>query len=276
MPNPYDELFGPPEGDDARAPRPPVPQPAEDDDAPPAAPTFAVGSGVDIGPRPEGPDALDDILARLAAFTARAEAFSRTLTRLRAVDHRVTGQVKRIFLVADDPHDRGSLAGERRYHEIQTLKFEEIIVAMRSLAEEHLAVVTEFNREVDADYFSVDKSAAQIEGEKARAMDGINLQRKILAEGCDHLQILRDGLADTERRIKNYVNAGGHDNISASEYELLVRRRTELTSGREHDFDYEFFDANLIDRAAVALGVYLRETMAQYLSKLGRALNNPA
>ncbi|MEL7163692.1 MAG: hypothetical protein AAFN92_23235, partial [Bacteroidota bacterium] len=86
------------------------------------------------------------------------------------------------------------------------------------------------------------------------------------------LQILRAGLADTERRIKTYINAGGTNNISRAEYDLLVRKREELTSGREHAFEYEFFDVNLLDQTALSLGIYLKETTSQYLGSLMRVM----
>jgi hypothetical protein len=104
-------------------------------------------------------------------------------------------------------------------------------------------------------------------------MDGINLQRKILADAYNALQILTDGLADTERRFEKYVNAGGINNISSSEYELIVRKREALTSGLDHHFDYTIFDVNLLDKTAFSLGIYLKETSAQYLKKIGKALD---
>lgn len=236
----------------------------------PAVPTprFAL----DIGPPDEGPDDLDRILDQLKVFETEAADFSRLLSDLRVVDHAVRGKVARIFIVADDPHDRGNLAGEKQYHELQTQKFLAIIVPMRELAERHLDTVKRFNMDIDEHYFNANKNERQVESEKTRVMDGINLQRKILNEASDALRTLTAGLIDTERRIRKYVNAGGRNNISQSEYELIVRHREDLTGGHRHRFDYRIFDTNLLDKTAITLGIYLKETSAQYLRKLGEAL----
>lgn len=265
MPNPYDELFGPePDPDKKTERKPSVPDPPTD---PLAAYSF------DPDSYEAGPDALDVVLERLQRFNEEAESFSKTLSRLKVVDHEVTGKITRIFLVSEDPHARASLAGERRYHEIQTLKFYQIIEPMRKLAQLHLATVKQFNREIDSHYFNPDKTDRQVEAEKKQAMDGINLQREILADAAGALKILREGLADTERRIRSYIDAGGQNNISKSEYELLVRKRETLTSGKEHHFNYSIFDVNLLDKTAFSLGIYLKETSTQYLDKLGKAMD---
>jgi len=58
------------------------------------------------------------------------------------------------------------------------------------------------------------------------------------------------------------------NNISASEYEIIAQKREQLTSGREHRFDYSFFNVNLLDKTAISLGIYMKETTSQYLGKL--------
>ena len=100
----------------------------------------------------------------------------------------------------------------------------------------------------------------------------MNLQRKILAEGADNLEILTNGLEDTEQRMKTYINMGGKDNISNSEYEIIVQKRTRLTKGLNHHFDYRIFDVNLLDKTAISFGLFMKETSTQYLSKLLDAL----
>ena len=265
MPNPYDDLFDNPLPD-----KEPKPQKAPaGEPSPPADPMFAFDDNFD----PDGPDALDEVLALNTEFNGRAGKFSKMLSELRVVDHEVKGKVTRLFLVSKDLHRRGSLAGEKVYHALQTEKFEAIIEPMRELAELHLGIVKQFNRDIDEHYFSVEKTNGQIESEKTQAMDGINLQRKILAEAADALKILRGGLIDTERRLKEYVNAGGKNNISSSEFELLSRKREQLTTGLEHKFDYAVLDTNLLDKTAFSLGIYLKETSAQYLNKLGKAFS---
>lgn len=261
--NPYDDLFDHAANDE---PGKPAPKPA-----PPPEPLAAYS--FDPSSYVAGPDALDAILDKLLEFNKKAEGFSQLLSQLRVVDHAVKNKVARIFFVADDPHDRGNLPGERQYHALQLAKFEAIIVPMRELAEWHLATVKQFNDDIDADYFNPDKTSGEVASEKSRAMDGINLQRKILADATNALQILTEGLNDTERRLRKYVNAGGKNNLSSSEYELLVRKRETVTSGLEHHFDYAIFDVNLLDKTAFSLGIYLKETSAQYLKKIGKALD---
>ncbi len=265
MPNPYDDLFDNPLPEKKPAPA----GKSVEGPAPAPEPSFSFDDDFD----PDGPDALDEILALIADFNSRAERFSKMLSELRVVDHEVKGKVARLFLVSEDPHSRGSLEGEKQYHLLQTEKFVAIIEPMRDLAELHLGIVKQFNHDIDDHYFSVEKTKGQIESEKTLAMDGINLQRKILSEASSALKILKGGLQDTERRLKGYVNAGGKNNISSSEFELLTRKREQLTSGLDHRFDYSVLDTNLLDKTAFSLGIYLKETSAQYLSKLGKAFN---
>ena len=94
------------------------------------------------------------------------------------------------------------------------------------------------------------------------------MQRKILADGHNNLAILRDGLIGTERRIKKYIDVGGVHNISTSEYEMIVQKRTALTSGQNHQFNYTFFNVNLLDKTVISLGLYMKKTTSLYLGKL--------
>jgi len=268
MPNPYDDLFDF-EGNEKPKSRPkPPPEEKEAD----KEPLFEPGYHYDANFDPDAPDALDEILALIDQFNEKAGGFSRLLSKLRVVDHQVKNKVMRMFFVTDDPHKRGTLAGEKKYHDLQSEKFLSIIVPMRELAELHLDIVKQFNREIDEHYFSADKTEREIESQKSLAMDGINLQRKILSDAAEDLHILSGGLAETERRIKGYVNKGGKNNISASEFALISRKREALSTGRNHKFDYTIFDANLLDKTAFSLGIYMKETSAQYLGKLGKAL----
>ena len=139
---------------------------------------------------------------------------------------------------------------------------------MKELASIHLDTVKQFNRDIDKSYYSVEKLDREVKMEKSQAVDGINLQRQILADAADDLQTLESALVDTEKRIKNYVDVGGVNNISASEIVLLKSDREGLTLGRDFQFDYSFFKINMIDKTAISLGVYLKETTAQYLGKL--------
>lgn len=267
MPNPYDDILSSDDNELRREPRQEPaakPQPLFTDPDPLTDPRFQY----------DGPEPLEIILNQIVAFDEKGEVFSRLLSELRVIDHKVESQVKRMFFVSDDPHTRGTLIGEKQYHLLQEKKFRMIIEPMRELAEIHLSTLKKFNTDIDEHYFSVEKGEKDVESDKVRAMDGINLQRKILAEATDSLQILEAGLEDTERRVKDYVNAGGRNNISQSEFDMMARKREELTSGREHHFDFTFFDINLLDKTALSLGVWQKETSSQYLGKLGKAFNH--
>lgn len=265
MPNPYYDILS----NDEPEKKP------QREEIPPSAAATPQNEPVDLNdPRfqDDGPEALDEVLDSVAIFNEKALVFSRLLSELRVVDHEVKGKLTRLFLEVDDPHQRGTLDGEKQYHELQLTKFQAIIQPMRELADLHLATVKQFNRDIDEHYYSVEKTDQVIAAEKKRAVDGINLQRKILAEATNSLQILQKGLEDTERRIRAYVNVGGENNISDAELQLLIRKREEAASGRQHGFDYAFFDVNLLDKTAISLGIYLKETSAQYLKKLGEAM----
>jgi hypothetical protein len=260
MPNPYDELLS---GDSEKQPE----QPQRSEKKPAQIPDPFNDPRFDH----DGPDDLDAILVKVAAFNEQAEGFSRQLSKLRVVDHEVKGKVAKLFIVSKDKHKRGSMAGEKQYHVLQSEKFMAIIVPMRKLATLHLNVVKRFNADIDEHYFNADKNEAQVASEKTLVMDAINLQRSILSDASEDLKILAEGLADTERRLKGYVNAGGKNNISSSELGLLIRKREAMTSGRDHQFDYGMFDVNLLDKTAISLGIFMKETSTQYLDKLGKA-----
>lgn len=263
MPNPYEDFFD--FDDDKKSQQP--------DQQPKAKPGFK--PTVDLNDPQffhSGPDALDTILADIDAFNEKAVDFSKLLSQLRVADHQVSNRVARMFFVVDDAQDRGTLHGERQYHELQEKKFRLIIAPMRELAELHLQTVKHFNRDIDKNYYSLEKTEREVQSDITKAIDGINLQRRVLADANDNLETLTIGLKDTERRIKTYVNQGGKNNISVSEFELITRNRTQLTGGHEHKFDYSIFDVNLLDKTAFSLGIYLKETSNQYLGKLQKAL----
>ena len=251
MPSIYDDLFE----DDGKASKPTEgqPEPIDFDDS-----IF----------RETGKESLDEILSLIKEFTIKAEPFSQLLSRTRAVDYEIEKGVLDFFLVSYNNHDQGSLANERSYYSVLQNKFEAIMIPMRDLAQLHLQTIKQFNRDIDSDYYSVEKTDHQISSEKEMAIDHINTQRKILADAENSLSILEEAMDYTENRIKKYINIGGINNISSSEYEILVQKRITLTSGQQHQFDYSFFTMNLLDKTAIAMGMYLKETTSQYLSKL--------
>ena len=163
------------------------------------------------------------------------------------------------------------MAGERAYHRVLTKKFKDIIQPMKHLAEIHLQTVKQFNRDIDEDYYSIEKEDHQIKQERKHAVNGINLQRSILSDAAGDLAILTDALNATEKRMDRYVDMGNYNNISSSELKLLVAERKTLTSGHEHQFQYGIFDINIIDKTVLQLGGYQKETSKQYLTKLLQA-----
>jgi len=254
MPNPYDDILGN-DGEKEKTPRPEFKPMEFDDDH------FQT----------DGKEPLDEILESIKIFQEKADSFSQLLSKSRAIDHKVDGSIFSYFIISQDKHDQEHLVGEKKYHDLLKSKFEKIIVPMRELAELHLQTVKQFNQDIDKNYFSIEKTDHVIKSEKLMAVDGINLQRKILADASSDLDILKDALDDTERRIKKYINAGGVHNISSAESVMIEQKRAALTSGRTHQFNYSFFNLNLLDKTVIAFNVHMKETSSQYLGKLMKA-----
>lgn len=250
MPNPYDDIFDAYDNEENKQPQHSFnPDEYEEEQT-------------------DNKDPLDEILERIAQFNQLAEAFSKLLSKTRAIEHKVDKPITRFFLAIEDKHQQDSLAEERQYHQLLMTKFEQLIIPMHELAKSHLETIQQFNRDIDKDYYSVEKTDRTVKTDKSTAVDGIILQRKILADGSNNLTILKDALERTESRIKDYVDTGGEDHISKAEFELIAQKRNQVTSGRQHQFDYSFFDVNLLDKTAISLGIYMKETTAQYLGKL--------
>ncbi len=255
MPNPYEHLFGEEE----------QPQRFHEEEA--TEPVFSA-------PPPPQKDPLDTILEKISLFQQKAAAFSILMSQTRAVDHDVNTEWWAVFVNAGHRYERGSLAAEKAYHQHVTEKFIRLIDPMKSLAGLHLETLQTFIQEIDDAYYSVEKTALEVKNGKERVIDGLNLQRKILGESADNLDILDKALEACEYRMKQYVDAGGANNLSAAELALIAQNRKQLTSGREHQFDYTFFNINLIDKTAMALGFFMKETSNQYLQKLMLAFEN--
>ncbi len=218
----------------------------------------------------KGQESLDEVLAFIHQFTTKAESFSQLLTNTRAIDHEVEEGVLDFFLITKDKHDQGTLAKERKYYILLQAKFAAVIHPMRDLAQLHLQTVKQFNRDIDSEYYSIEKTDHQVASEKDKATDHISTQRKILADAASSLSILEKALLQTEKRIYQYIDEGGINNISRSEYEILVQKRIAVTNGELHQFEYSFFKMNLLDKTVIAMGGYLKETTTQYLDKLGK------
>ncbi|CAL2095519.1 hypothetical protein [Tenacibaculum sp. 190524A02b] len=219
----------------------------------------------------DGKEALDEVIENITIFQKQAIPFSELLTKVAAINHKVAKNPFSIFIVADDLHDQYSLEAEREYHILLQQKFNAIIVPMKVLAKMHLETVLKFNNEVGKEYYSVDKSNKTIKKEKELAIEGLNRQRIILANGASDLEILFDAIKNTEQRIKKYINAGGHNHISRAEYEVITQKTEALLHGYNHQFDYSVFAINTIDKAIIYLGFYMKQTTAQYTNKLRKA-----
>jgi len=215
-----------------------------------------------------GKEPLEEILSNIQLFQKKAESFSRLLTKTSAIDDKVTNKVVRLFISGNKLHKKKNLKEERQYHDLLRKKFETIIIPMRSLAKIHLEIVKQFNNDIDKSYYSIEKTDRDVKSDISFAIDGLNIQRKILADAASDLDILKDALAENERRIKMYINAGGVNNISSAEFELITLKRSTLTDGRDHQFGYSFFDINILDKTVISLGIYMKETSSQYLGKL--------
>ncbi len=216
-------------------------------------------------------ESLDEVLVSLRQFEEKAAAFSKLLSETRAIQHKVVSLISRLFLTNQKSPDKKSLAGERAYYRVLLKKFINIIEPMKVLAQIHRKTVTQFNRDIDEDYYSIDKEDHQIKKEKKQAVEGINLQRSILADAAADLSILTDALVATEKRMNKYVDAGNYNNISSSELKFMVSQRESLTSGNDHQFQFKIFDINIIDKTVLQLGGYQKETSQEYLSKLMEA-----
>ena len=251
MPNLYDEIFED-SGEKKKSPENEF-TPQEFDDA-----HFEM----------DGKESLDEILESIKVFKGKAESFSKLLSQTRAIDHKIEKNILSYFIVTNDRFDQHNLIGERKYHAILTSKFERIIAPMRELAKLHVDTIQQFNRDIDKNYFSIDKTDHAIKSDKSMAIDGINLQRRILADASSDLEILKDALEDTEQRIKKYINAGGSNNISEAESVMIDQKRITLTEGKIQQFDYPFFGLNFLDKTVISFGVHMKETSSQYLGKL--------
>ena len=227
---------------------------------------------------PEGPlrEPLDEILDICAAFKEKATSFVQLLSATRAVDYKVSAVARQKWLQylvqVEDPQAKEDLAAERKLYELLQRKFRDVIVPMKDLAQLHLDALKRYHNDIDEHYYSVEKTALEVKRDLERAKAEILLQRKILFDAQEALQLLSEALEATEIRMDKYVNAGGKNNISGSELALLRQERRQLTEGQEHRFNYGFFALNLLDKLSLQLSILPKETSSQYLDKLSLAL----
>jgi hypothetical protein len=211
---------------------------------------------------------LDEVLDNTVLFQEKAESFSKLLSDARAVDHKVSSILSKLFFASKDKQAKNSMEKERAYHLALSSLFEQIISPMKELAQIHLTTVKQFNQDIGKNYYSIEKVDREIEVEKSKAVEGIYLQRLVLADAANDLQILEDALSAAEDRLKNYIDAGGINNISASEVAIISSKREILSTGETHKFDYSFFLLNAIDKIAITFGLYQKETSNQYIKSL--------
>ena len=149
MPNPYEDIFNN-EENEKQDKNLNVPSDK--------SPSFSFSAFEDDGFEMNTEESLDEILKDIETFNQKADVFSRLLSKTRAVDHKVSNGIASLFFVANDPHDKRYLGGERNYHKALTKKFEAIIVPMRELAKLHLSTIKRFNDDIDENYFSIEKT----------------------------------------------------------------------------------------------------------------------
>lgn len=142
-------------------------------------------------------DALNEILENIKLFQDKANSFSKLLSTTNAVDHQIDKSIGSLFFIAKDKYDQGSLAKEKKYHALLVEKFERIIQPMKELAQIHLTIVKQFNSDIDDNYYSIEKTDREVKTEKAQAIKNINLQRKILADAAEDLEMLSEALQST-------------------------------------------------------------------------------
>lgn len=216
---------------------------------------------------------LDEVLDNTVLFQEKAESFSKLLSDARAIDHKVHSSISKLFFATKDKQAKNSMDKERAYHLVLSALFEQIISPMKELAEIHLATVKQFNRDIDKNYYSIEKMDREVEAEKSKAVEGIYLQRLVLSDAANDLQILEGALEATEKRLRRYIDAGGKNNISASEVAIISSKRETLTNGQTYQFDYSFFLLNALDKTAITFGLYQKETSNQYIKSLVRVFD---
>lgn len=261
MTNPYESTFGEP-----------IKKESESQEVPQEPNSFS-----ELPPMEEpAPEALNELIEKCEIFQQEAPTFAQLLSKTRAVDHQVPIVLRNNWLKTlvhvEDPHDQGSLRAERKYFSTLDRKFRAIIEAMKTLAEQHLAILKQFHADIDEHYYSVEKTDLEVKREIEEVQDSIILQRQILHDAQDALAILAQALQASEERLEQYINAGGDNNISAAEVALLSRQNKELTDGRTHNFNYTFFALNLLDKTSLRLGKVPQQTTTQYLQRLSLAL----
>jgi hypothetical protein len=244
----------------------------------PEAPRGPVALPVDAFPIEKQEEPLDAILAMCRELKFKGELFSTILTETRAIDHeeeaKQASALLNLLFVQDRKFRKGTLLAEKAHYGTLQQKFTIIIETMKIMATDHWQIVKRFNADIDKYYYSIEKTNEQVKHDVEDAVDQINLQRRILSNAARDLNILEDALKATEMRLKDYVDAGGINNLSEAELALMRLNREDLTSGTKHAFNYNFFAMNIIDKVAIRLGIYLKETTNQYAKHLSRVFDN--
>jgi hypothetical protein len=223
---------------------------------------------------------LEVIKGMIADFKDKSDAFSVFLSQTRAIDHLEEARSNSIFLsffIDTSGHkSRESLVEEREHYARLQEKFDQVITQMKDIALLHLDVVKRFNADIDEHYFSLEKTQEHVRIEIKAVIAQINLQRRILGNAARDLDILDGALQACEARLKRYIDIGGLDNLSASEYAMLRQTRADSTSGLSLSFNYAFFEINLIDKLAITFDIYMKKTTGAYLQNLLRAMDHNA
>jgi hypothetical protein len=258
MPNPYNSFF-----DENFEEKPPV--------SPPKLPVVQ-----EFVANP-GPEPLDAILEKISDFKEKEIVFSAFLSKTNAIDHLEEAEAANDFMafmfVSEPRKPFGVLNQEKEHYALLQEKFQGIITQMKTLAITHYEIIQQFNRDIDKNYYSIEKNDAIVKNDIETAVENLNLQRKILSNAARDLEILENALHTAEKRMQKYIDIGGTHNLSSAEWAVLKQQRTQITNGSTHQFNYTFFRMNLVDKLAIRFGVYLKETTAQYLQQLTGAFD---
>jgi hypothetical protein len=219
-----------------------------------------------------GPEPLDAILEKINNFKEKAAIFSAFLSKTNAINHKEEAEASNDFMafifISEPRQPFGVLNQEKEHYALLQDKFQGIVTQMKTLAITHYEIIQQFNRDIDKNYYSIEKNDAIVKNDIETAVENLNLQRKILSNAARDLEILENALHTAEKRMQKYIDIGGTHNLSSAEWAVLKQQRKLMTDGSTHQFNYTFFRMNLVDKLAIRFGVFLKETTSQYLQQL--------
>jgi hypothetical protein len=176
-----------------------------------------------------GPEPLDAILERIESFKSKVAIFSAFLIKTNAIDHKQEAEAANDFMaymfVSEPRKPFGKLNQEKEHYALLQNKFQGIISQMKILATTHYEIIQQFNRDIDKNYYSIEKNDAIVKNDIVTAVENLNLQRKILSNAARDLDILENALHTAEKRMQKYIDIGGSHNLSNAEWSVLKQQR---------------------------------------------------